>query len=115
VEASELIAADLFKAADEHRRRITFADVERCLAQSASHPRGCACGRCPLVSQASAQRIFYIASGWLARNQGHQGACAALRAALSRSRGVHEMEHPFVTVVGDQPEVLQGVSGMLVG
>jgi hypothetical protein len=64
VECAELIAADLFKAADESRLRITFGDVEKYLAQLASHPRGCTCGRCPLVSRVSAQRVYAIASGW---------------------------------------------------
>jgi uncharacterized protein YwbE len=64
VEASELIAADLFADADQTRERITFGDVERHLAQLASHPRGCSCGRCALVSGVNAQRVFAIASGW---------------------------------------------------
>jgi hypothetical protein len=64
VEASELIAADVFRAADEDRRRITFADVERYLAQLAMHPRDCSCGRCAMASQVSAQRVYFIASGW---------------------------------------------------
>jgi hypothetical protein len=64
VEASELIAADLFKIADETRYRITFGDVEKYLAQLANHPRGCSCGRCGLVSRVSAQRVYAIASGW---------------------------------------------------
>jgi hypothetical protein len=33
VEASELIAADLFRSADQTRYRITFGDVEKYLAQ----------------------------------------------------------------------------------
>ena len=64
VEASELIAADLFKDADEHRRSVTFAAVERYLAQLAMHPRDCTCGRCGLVSRVSAQRVYFIASSW---------------------------------------------------
>ena len=63
VECAELIAADLFRNADENRHRITFGDVERHLAELANHPRGCSCGRCPLVSRVSAQRVYAIASG----------------------------------------------------
>ena len=64
VEASELIAADLFRSADKTRYRITFGDVEKYLAQLANHPRGCSCGRCGLVSRVSAQRVYAIASAW---------------------------------------------------
>ena len=63
-EASELIAADLFRNADENRYRITFGDVERHLAMLANHVPGCSCGRCPLVSRVSAQRVYAIASDW---------------------------------------------------
>ena len=45
IEASELIAADVFTAAEKTRQRITFGDVERYLAQLANHPRDCTCGR----------------------------------------------------------------------
>ena len=65
VEASELIAADLFRRADEDRLRITYGDVQKYLAQLAAHdPHACTCGRCGLVPLANAQRIFYICSGW---------------------------------------------------
>ena len=64
VEAAELIAADLFKGADQNRYRITFGDVERHLAQLADHVPGCSCGRCGLVSRVTAQRVYAIASGW---------------------------------------------------
>ena len=64
IEASELIAADLFKNAEQSRLRITYGDVERYLAQLASHPRDCDCGPCALVPRVSAQRIYAIASGW---------------------------------------------------
>ena len=64
IEASELIAADLFKSADQNRYRITFGDVERHLAMLASHHHGCTCGRCGLVPRVTAQRVYAIASGW---------------------------------------------------
>jgi hypothetical protein len=64
VEASELIAADLFRSADENRYRITFGDVEKYLAQLAQHPRDCTCGRCGLAGLANAQRVYHICSGW---------------------------------------------------
>jgi hypothetical protein len=64
VEAAELIAAEMFKNADEHRYRITFGDVERHLAELANHAHGCSCGRCVLVPRVSAQRVCAIASGW---------------------------------------------------
>ena len=60
----ELIAADLFKDADENGRRITFGDVERHLCQLANHVRDCSCGRSPMVSRVKAQRVNAIASGW---------------------------------------------------
>jgi hypothetical protein len=64
IECAELLAADLFTAAEQTRARITFCDVERHLAQLASHPPDCTCGRCPLVSRVTAQRVYAIASGW---------------------------------------------------
>ena len=64
VEASELIAADVFQSAEKTRARITFGDVQRYLAQLAGHHPGCSCGRCELVSRVTAQRIYAIASGW---------------------------------------------------
>ena len=64
VECAELIAADLFKSADQTRYRITFGDVERRLAELASHHHGCTCGRCVLVSRVTAHRVYAIASGW---------------------------------------------------
>ena len=63
-EGAELLAADLFKNADQTRQRITFGDVVRYLAQLASHPPDCTCGRCALVPRVSAQRVYAIASGW---------------------------------------------------
>ena len=38
IEAVELVAADVFNLAEQTRQRITFGDVERHLAQLASHP-----------------------------------------------------------------------------
>ena len=62
--ASERIAADLFTDSEKNRRRITFGDVQRHLAQLAGHPHDCDCGRCPLAPQVSAQRVYAIASAW---------------------------------------------------
>ena len=64
IESAEVLAADLFKKADRTRQRLTFGDVERYLAQLASHPPDCTCGRCVLASRATAQRVYAIASGW---------------------------------------------------
>ena len=50
IECAELLAADLFKNADQSRRRITFGDVERYLAQLASHPPTARCGLAPRVT-----------------------------------------------------------------
>jgi hypothetical protein len=78
IECAELLAADLFKNADQTRQRVTLGDVERYLAQLASHPPDCTCGRCPLVSRVTAQRVYAIAAS---------GACdQGARAALIRSR-----------------------------
>jgi hypothetical protein len=62
-----MLAADLFKNADQTRQRTTLDDVERYLAQLASHPPDCTCGRCPLVSRVTAQQVYAIASGWQRR------------------------------------------------
>lgn len=64
VEAAELIAASLFRQADESRLRITYGDVQRYLAQLAGHPPDCTCGRCGLARRVSAQRVYAIASAW---------------------------------------------------
>jgi hypothetical protein len=37
IECAELLAADLFKNADQTHRRLVYGDVERYLAQLASH------------------------------------------------------------------------------
>jgi hypothetical protein len=51
IECAELIAADLFRNAEQNRRRIVFGDVECYLAQLAAHSRSCTCGRCsPRIS-----------------------------------------------------------------
>ena len=50
IECAELLAADLFRNADQSRRRITFGDVERYLAQLASHPPTARCGLAPRVT-----------------------------------------------------------------
>jgi hypothetical protein len=64
VEASELIASEVFKTADQNRARITFGDVQRHLGQLAAHPPDCGCGRCGLAPRVTAQRVFAIASAW---------------------------------------------------
>ena len=64
IECAELLAADLFKNADQTRQRLTFGDVERYLAQLAAHHHGCTCGHCVLVSRVTAHRVYAIASGW---------------------------------------------------
>ena len=66
-EASELITADVFTVAEQTRQRITFGDAERHLAQLASHPPDCDCGRCGLAPRVTAQRVYAIASGWQRR------------------------------------------------
>ena len=62
IECAELLAADLFKNADQTRQRITFGDVERYLARLPGHPRDCGCGRCPLAPLATPARVYAIAS-----------------------------------------------------
>jgi hypothetical protein len=64
VECAELLAADLFRNAEQNRARITFGDVQRYLCQLASHPPDCTCGRCGLAPKVTAQRVYAIASGW---------------------------------------------------
>ena len=64
IEAVELVAYDVFNLAEQTRQRVTFGDVERYLAQLASHPPDCTFGRCVLVSRVTAQRVYAIACGW---------------------------------------------------
>ena len=58
------MAANVVNLAEQNRYRITFGDVERHLAQLASHPPDCDCGRCGLAPRVTAQRVYAIASGW---------------------------------------------------
>ena len=54
IECAELLAADLFTHAEQTRARLTFGDVQRHLAQLASHPPDCTCGGCVLVARVTA-------------------------------------------------------------
>ena len=54
IEAVELVACRVFNLAHQTRQRITFGDVERHLAQLASHPPDCACGRRVLAPRVTA-------------------------------------------------------------
>jgi hypothetical protein len=54
IEAVELVACHVFNLADQTRQRITFGDVERHLAQLASHPPDCAFGRRVLAPRVTA-------------------------------------------------------------
>jgi len=49
-----LIAADVFRSADQNRQRLTYGDVERWLAQLAMHPPDCTCGKCWMTSKVTA-------------------------------------------------------------
>ena len=79
IECAELLAADLFKNADQTRQRITFGDVER-----SPGPVGQPSPRLwlwPLSAGAAgdaAQRVYAIASGMAARDQSDQGTGHAL-------------------------------------
>ena len=55
------------QTAEAHSQRITFGDVQRHLAQLASHPPHCTFGRCVLAPRVTAQRVYAIASGWQRR------------------------------------------------
>ena len=57
---SELLAADLFRNAEQTRARITFGDVQRYLAQLASHSPDCDRGGAATVSRVSAQRVSSV-------------------------------------------------------
>ena len=70
VEASEIVAADVFGAFEKDRRRVTLCDVERHLAQLGAHGPDCGCGRCPPDPRVTAQRVHTIASGWQRRVRG---------------------------------------------
>ena len=67
IECAELLAADLFKNADQTRQRITLGDVERHLAQLAAHPGDC--------------RLWPLSVG--AQGDGAAGLCDRQRLAAS--------------------------------
>ena len=65
IECAELLAADLFKNADQTRQR-THPRRRRAVPRPAgqSSTETATCGRCPLVSRVTAQQVYAIASGW---------------------------------------------------
>ena len=62
-EASELIAADVFTAAEQTRQWLTFADAPSSGPARQAIPQT-VCGRCGFVPSVTAQRVYAIASGW---------------------------------------------------
>ncbi len=109
VECAELIAADLFRNADENRHRITFGDVERHLAELANHPRGCSCGRCPLVSRVSAQRVYAIASG-----SGSRRACV-FRTLVACRRPLRRLATSALLIIDTQVDFVDGGRSPIAG
>ena len=95
VECAELVAADLFRIADRTRARITYGAVERHLAQLATHPRDCGCGRCWMV-----QRV--TPHGSMTRKGGCPTADVLNRPAAStgHAKQVYQTGTPAETYIG---------------
>jgi hypothetical protein len=64
IECAELLAADLFKNADQTRQRTTLDDVDVIWPSWPAIPVNCTCGRCVLAPRGTPHRDYAIASGW---------------------------------------------------
>jgi hypothetical protein len=71
-EAAELVAIDVFQAADKTRQPITLAIVERRVAELLAHTPACRCRLCEAAGKVQVVHVWKIASAW-------QGCISATR------------------------------------
>jgi hypothetical protein len=71
-DAAELVAIDVFNAAQAANEPVTGDLVKRIVGELLAHPQDCACGRCEAAAIARAGHVWRIAAAW-------QGATAATR------------------------------------
>ena len=76
-DADDLVAVDVFNAAQETGAPVTMALVRRVVDDLLTHPPECGCGRCEAAAIARVGDVWTIASGW-------QRAVAATKTTHSR-------------------------------
>jgi hypothetical protein len=63
-DAAELIAIDVFNAAQAAGEPVTMALVKQTMAELLAHPPECACGHCEAAATAREGHIWQVASAW---------------------------------------------------
>jgi hypothetical protein len=63
-DADDLIAVDVFNAAQATGEPVTMVLVRRVVAGLLAHPPDCGCGRCEAAAIARVADVCNIASGW---------------------------------------------------
>ena len=76
-DAAELVAIDVFNAAEAANEPDSMALVKRHVAELLAHPPECACGHCEAAAIVRTGHVWRIASAW-------RGATAATRRRAAR-------------------------------
>lgn len=76
-DADDLIAVDVFNAAQASGEPVTMVLVKRVVDDLLAHPAECGCGHCEAAALARVGDVWNIASGW-------QRAVAASRQRAAR-------------------------------
>jgi hypothetical protein len=63
-DADDLVAVDVFNAAEATGEPVTMALVRRLVDGLLTHPPECGCGRCEAAAIARVGDVWKIASGW---------------------------------------------------
>jgi hypothetical protein len=63
-DADDLIAVDVFNAAESTGEPVTMVLVRRVVDGLLAHPAECGCGRCEAAAIARVADVWNIASGW---------------------------------------------------
>jgi hypothetical protein len=63
-DAAELVAIDVFKAAQAAGEPITMALVKRHVTELLAHPPECECGRCEAAATARVGHVYAVAIGF---------------------------------------------------
>jgi hypothetical protein len=63
-DADDLVAVDVFNAAEVTGEPVTMALVRRLVDGLLTHPPECGCGRCEAAAIARVGEVWQIASGW---------------------------------------------------
>ena len=81
-DADDLIAVDVFNAAESTGEPVTMVLVRRVVDGLLAHPAECGCGRCEAAAIARVADVWNIASGW----QRAVAATKTTRGTLNRQR-----------------------------